>query len=237
MNNFLKKWDITCERYVGFIDIMGFKDMMLKIPHDDIYNMMIKIHEVRNFNEKIVWSKNSSGLVTTSNYSDSIMVYSKDGSINSFESFSTTISSLIQDLFSEDIPFKGAIAYGKMTLDFNKSIFFGQPLIDSYLLQDELLFYGIIIHATAEKEMLKFDDKIESLFISNYLCPLKNGSCYHYTIYPINADAVVQGKDQEEYEELLSYVNKFKYRTSGYLRRYIDNTKNYLEHINKKTKI
>jgi hypothetical protein len=33
-----------------------------------------------------------------------------------------------------------------MTLDYEKSIFFGQPLVDAFLLQDELKFYGIVVH-------------------------------------------------------------------------------------------
>ena len=71
-----------------------------------------------------------------------------------------------------------------MTLDTKNSIFFGQPLIDSYLLQDELCFYGIIGHASAEEAIMS-QENIPP-FISNYTCPLKNANCVHLTIMPLH---------------------------------------------------
>lgn len=57
-----------------------------------------------------------------------------------------------KDLFISKIPFRGSIAYGEMTVDLENSIFFGQPLIDAYLLGEQLQSYGIACHASAEKK-------------------------------------------------------------------------------------
>ena len=225
-------WSPTCERYVGFIDIMGFKDMVLKLSHEEIYEMMKKIDDTKNRNENISWNKITDKLVKTTNYSDSIMIYSRDNSYNSLHAFICTISAMLDDLFIENIPFKGAIAFGKMTLDTDRSIFFGQPLIDSFLLQEELNFYGVIVHASAEKEMLQFEDKLGSLFLTKYLCPLKNGASYHLTVHPMTSDKALQAvEDREDYESLLIAVHKLRQRTSGYLRRYIDNTEAYIKYV------
>ncbi|MBK8109930.1 MAG: hypothetical protein IPK46_06125 [Saprospiraceae bacterium] len=138
-------WEITCDRYVGYIDIMGFKNLVLTRPHSEIYEIMKKIDECKLNNENIKWDNIDSKLVTTTNYSDSIMIYSKDNSFLSLKAFTCTISGIMDDLFMECIPFKGAISFGTMTLDIERSIFFGQPLIDSYLLQEELYFYGVVV--------------------------------------------------------------------------------------------
>ncbi len=230
-----KNWEVTCKRYVGFIDIMGFKDMVLKNTHQEIYKMMLKIVESTKLFEDVEWAgrKNKNEkLVTTTNYSDSIMIYSKDDSYDSLHDFICTIACITEDLFTQNIPFKGAIAFGTMTLDTEKSIFFGQPLIDSYLLQEELMFYGIIVHATAEKEISGQKNIIDSLFLSKYLCPLKNGSSYHLTIYPMSADNTFQEeKDNLDFLKLLNSIDGLRGRTSGYLRKYIDNTESYMNFV------
>jgi hypothetical protein len=165
------------------------------------------------------------------------MIYSKNNSFDSLKSFTATISGIMEDLFESEIPFKGAIAYGKMTLDSARSIFFGKPLIDSYLLQDELHFYGVVVHSSAEKEMSRFGNKIKTLFITNYNCPLKFGSSYHWTIHPINADPFGDGvEENNDFKKMLNSVKKLRGKTSGHLRMYIDNTETYLSHV-RNTKI
>ena len=40
-------WEITTDRYVAFIDIMGFKDMVARSTHDEIYQMMKEIDKAK----------------------------------------------------------------------------------------------------------------------------------------------------------------------------------------------
>ena len=223
----INKWEITTNRFVGFIDIMGFKDMVARSSHDEIYEMMKKINDFQKFSTSIKWNINEENpqLVKTTTYSDSIMVYSLDGSFESLKSFTCTISALIHDLFAEGIPFKGSIAYGMMTIDMERSIFFGQPLIDSYLLQEEMKFYGIIVHGTAQRVI---EDSNKTSFHISYLCPLKNGSSVHLTIAPMFW--VVKGYDEQN-EKLADSLRKMRYNTSGSIRKYIDLTEEYLETI------
>jgi hypothetical protein len=57
--------------------------------------------------------------------------------------------------------------------------FFGQPLIDAYLLQDQLFYYGVIVDNNAELLLKRFIEKKPSDFIHNHfirlLTPLKTG--------------------------------------------------------------
>jgi hypothetical protein len=209
---------------------MGFKDLVARNSHDRIYELMKKVSEaIQSTKAHFSMVRNKDGkeevLVTMTMYSDSIMVYSKDASYDSLSCFVGTIASLTDDLFLEKIPHKGAVAYGKMTLDFNNSIFFGQPLIDAYLLQEELNFYGIVAHASIEyKSGFKTD-----LSVYNYLCPFKNGAAHHYTIAPITFFSPLFS--DKEYNILVKSISNLGMKTSGSLRKYIGNTTLYVDFL------
>jgi len=217
------EWKPSMQRLVGFIDIMGFKDIVARQNHIDIYRMMEKIYESQKRNVKAEWVKKRD-LVKVTMYSDSIMIYSKDATKDSILSFICTISGIIFDLFMEQIPHKGAVAFGQMTIDQKKSIFFGQPLIDAFLLQEELGFYGVVIHGSAQKII----DTVDNVaFIHEYSCPFKKGKSKHHVIYPIFI-----GDEYSEIEkDMMDSIRKMRYETSGFIRKYIDNTEEYLNEI------
>ena len=220
------EWPTTTNRFVAFIDIMGFKDMVARTPHDKIYEMMKNIEFTQKAVTNYEWTDNKLNLVKTTAYSDSIMVYSKDDSSDATYSFLCSVCSLSMDLLKDSIPHKGAIAFGKMTSDWKRSIFFGQPLIDAYLLQEELYFYGILIHGSAE-EKIEFH-KIKDIFLKNYLCPLKNGSSNHLVFDPPAVHLNIPA-DESYRESVYNGIKKLRYVTSGHLRKYIDNTEKYLK--------
>lgn len=221
-------WFVTTKRYVVVIDIMGFKDFVLRNTHDHVYNMMKNLNAKKKASENIKWHEIDSKLVKTTNYSDSIMIYSKDGSLDSLTALVNTTASFTYGLFLEGIPHKGALAYGTMTLDISNSIYFGQPLIDAFLLQEELIFYGIVIHATAEIEIRNTKPVLG--FLSSYLCPFKNGAAKHLTIRPMFS--IILNPESKTQKDLLDEaIKKLRYQTSGSLRKYIDVTENYLNTI------
>lgn len=176
------KWKITTDRFVCFLDIMGFKNLVAMSSHNEIYTMMKKIETSKKRYANLVWSGTNPGSVRTTTYSDSIMLYSKDETLESLKSVVYTAAALSYDLFIEGIPHKGSLAFGKMTLDTKRSIFFGTPLINAFLLQEELHYYGIVIHGSAEEKILPLMDKIA--YIKEYSCPLKKGTTNHLTIQP-----------------------------------------------------
>jgi len=224
-------WISTTNRFVGFIDIMGFKDLVARTPHQDIYQMMQKLTKSLKFNESIEWAKVKTKLVRSTTYSDSIIIYSKDNSYESLYSLICSISSLTYDMFIEGIPHKGAIAFGEMTLDNSNSIYFGQPLIDAYLLQEELNFYGFVVHSTAQIHIDKFMGEKGIPFTHTYLCPFKSGASKHLTIYPIYAGEV-KDDEEEDQNKLINAIANLRYKTSGHLRKYIDSTEAYITYIN-----
>lgn len=225
------EWLVTTNRYVGFIDIMGFKDIVTRTSHAEIYEMMKKIDSNRKHAESIQWDGLPPNLVKTTTYSDSIIIYSKDDTYESLDSLVSSISALTYNLFLEGIPHKGALSFGMVTLDTENSIFFGQPLIDAFLLQEEINSYGILLHATVEKEIINKKYKMPP-FIRDYLCKFKNGTAKHLTVYPMNTRLVDETNKQNSIK-LFDSITRLRLNTSGYLRKYIDNTEEYLETIKK----
>jgi hypothetical protein len=71
-------WDITANRYVAYCDIIGFKDIVSRSPHDEIYELMKNINAQLRLTSTIEWFEKSTELIKTTTYSDSIIIYSKD---------------------------------------------------------------------------------------------------------------------------------------------------------------
>lgn len=224
-------WEITSKRYVTYIDIMGFKDMVARLPHNEIYELMKRIDSIKKHVASVEWIKDHAGLVKTTTYSDSIILYSKDDSFESFDFLVSTTAGLINHLFIEGVPFKGAVAFGLMTLDTKMSIFFGKPLIDAYLLQEEIHFYGVLFHSSVEYELQARNANWPS-FTSVYPCNLKTGSAKHMTIYPMHARSKNDEKYKDKYLALMKAIRELRLNTSGHLRKYIDNTEQYITYIN-----
>lgn len=224
------KWKITTERYVGFIDIMGFKDMVARNSNESIYSMMQKVVEAAETSAFVFGTDDDEDEfidnVRITTYSDSIMVYSRNSTKKCMNNFNSVMGAISDELFHSEIPFKGAVAFGTMTLDFKESIFFGQPLIDAYLLQDELAYYGIVVHSTAEsKRGYKKDESI-----IEYPCPFKKGKSIHLTIFP-NSLLIDFMEGVDNYAKLRKKVVNLRLKTSGAIRKYIDYTLEYLDFV------
>lgn len=244
MINKIESWSITCDRLIAYIDIMGFKDMVARENHSKIYELMQTIHSSIENNLKINWIKkiiDNDKYIYITMYSDSIIIYSKDSTYESCYSFTCAVSSLISDLFITGIPHKGAVAFGQITLDIEKSIFFGQPLIDSFLLQESINYYGVVLHSSAEQFYYQFVPSDHTVpFVISALSYFKGGNSIHKTIYPMYTEVYLPPEHEhylasiKKQKQLCEAINNFNFRTSGPLRIYIDNTKSYLKQINKK---
>ena len=219
-------WKITTQRYVAFFDIMGFKDMVARSKHEEIYEMMKQVNELKNISQNTKWGGSEELLVQSTFFSDSIILYSKDDTNESANAIVSTISSITNDLLTYAIPHKGALAFGRMTMDQVNSIYFGQPLIDAYLLQEELSLYCVVVHASAENEFYIKSHPYNRVMYE-YQCPFKGGSSTHLTIPPIYTFAL-ETFQLIDMEQMIHGVKKLRLKTSGHLRKYIDNTEVYL---------
>lgn len=231
----VKTDEITVIRFVCYIDIMGFKDMVSRKTSKEIYDNMKKLRN--SMSKKASLLKSSRDTFNFINFSDSIVIFSKNDNDSTFYYFAHYISAVLTDLFVSKIPFRGSIAYGKMTVDIENSIYFGQPLIDAYLLGEQLQYYGVVFHASAEKKITElYRDSNERVnVIQKYNCKFKEGEASHLTIFPLLLIKELNGKKfdkrDEYYKNYLANLNNLKFETSGHLRKYIENTESYLKYI------
>ena len=225
---------MTTEQFVVFLDILGFKERVFRNNHEAIEK------DLRELNEEIIQLVNSSmdnameetrvavvndeeggqeqrsirqetgTPIQLAQFSDSIVLFSNDVSTTSLNRIASVASKIMNASLSKGFPLKGALAQGTMTNDPQKQLFFGRALIDAYLLEEELHYYGIAIHHSAEGMVVSNGDK--NIFKDNNIF-LKSGRIRHYEVcwYQKN-DAIEE------------YLNCIRTTVSGQPRKYIDNT-------------
>jgi hypothetical protein len=220
----IEPWKIDNIRFIGFMDIMGFKDLVTRKSHDEvkyILNTMVSLNKSLEsvFGKqkvKVEDQSKSESRIRSVTFSDSIMFISQDDSLEDFIQISFALSIFQEASLQRGAPTKGAMSLGMLTADFENSIFFGQPLIDAYLLQDQLKYYGIIADNKIEeyiinknRQLKQNEPKVDRAFIK-LKTPFKSGSITHYNLH---LDSV----SQEQFEDLYKNV-------SGEPRKYVDNT-------------
>jgi len=223
-------WKITDKRYVAFFDIMGFKELVERNSHNFIVeklrdlrktiSILENLHAFKTFlkDVEVIESKSIS-------FSDSIMIFSKDDTLESLNKIIIDSSVFLYLAIEIGIPIKGALSYGEITLDFENTLFFGRPIIDAYLLHDELYLYSAIMDNRIEEKMEEFvihDDVAE--LISTIKVPLKKGRVEHRVITPPSPNL----------EKHLKDIQKLYSNVSGSPRLYIDNTLDIITNIIKR---
>jgi hypothetical protein len=225
-----REWSHTTERFVAFIDIMGFRDRVYRNSHDSVLTLMKKlqptIESIKSMGERQL----AEGHKFSSNtkldrsirpvlFSDSILLVSEDDSEGSFFEIIAAARWIMRGALLNSVPVKGAIAHGIQTADFNQSLHFGRPLIDAYELQDELFLYAIALHHSIEEHITNkklLDRYFEQNLVIKYKTPLKNNFVTHLLLgYSTNLIT----------DNNLEVVVSDLYRTvSGSTRKYVDNT-------------
>ncbi|WP_047544855.1 hypothetical protein [Psychroserpens sp. Hel_I_66] len=218
-------WKKTDNRFVAFFDILGFKDMVQTKTHSQILKTLEQLKTYVEKLEGIEWgeeqekksklkiAKNQTRSVT---FSDSFMFFSKKDTIEDFSKIIVDSWFFLKKAAKLKIAVKASISFGEITVDFDKNLFFGQPIIDAYLLHEDLNMLGVILDHKAENQMKTYD---KNVMLNNSLkfrkVNLKYGSVTH-TILGSNSVKIL-----EEFIELFKEMYTI---TSGKPRIYIDNT-------------
>ena len=218
-----KEWKHTTERFIAFLDIMGFKDMVARQDHEVIRKNLIDLTHLRKFMEglmgmsfvseenAIAEADNTYSSVRSLSFSDTVLFISSGNSNNDFNDVVHCSNVFLSAAIKSGIPAKGAISFGLLTADFDNQIFLGQPLIDAYLLQEELKYYGVIFHHSVDQTLLENSDHQVNLEDVKWLpTPMKTGIINHYNVVP-------SGFDEFDLSKLYKSV-------SGAPRIYVDNS-------------
>lgn len=213
----IQKEDVTAHRYVIFLDIMGFKDRVARNEHKDVFE------QLSSLNRDITNIIGSTTDVQIAQFSDSIVLFSKGIESQSLETISKIACGIMLKAIENKIPLKGAIAKGEITCDTSKQLFFGQALIDAYLLEENIQYYGILAHHTVEEDICNLFIKEQSSEIkklySDIKAPLKSGKINHYEL-----SWYLHDPQNQTIENIKEYLNRLRYSVSDSPRKYIDNT-------------
>ncbi len=227
----MKKWKNTTERYVCFIDIMGFKDRVNRLGHikvvkevEEFFNFIdsiLKMYRDDVSNEESIKRVFGPTEIRYITFSDSIIITTGSNNKRDLTLLILICKFVFTKSFEMKLPIKGAISKGLFTANFDRNIFMGQPLIDAFNLQEELFYYGVIANREVERDIDKYKDeeKYDSLIFS-LPTPMKG-----YKSQARNVSLLSSDFSKSSIEELYYYVD-------GKPRLYVDNTIEVFEQMN-----
>lgn len=229
------EWKKKATRFILFVDILGFKDLVMRENHAQIIKKLTELthaleylegEEGTNFLSKYV---NNLEIDQTKSvtFSDSIIVFSKGCTATDAAKIIANASALLGYAMMHKIPVKGAISYGQITIDFEKSLFFGRPLIDAYLLHEELNMLSIIIDHNAEKRFNRLKSNIYNYSqLVQYEVSMKYSRVTHTILAPTTNTV----------QKRIENLKRLYFQTSGKPRIYIDTTLKFYESLLKTKK-
>lgn len=240
--DFIKKiWTPTDNRFVAFIDILGFKDMIMRSNHKEIYDKLDSISKTSRNVQGPPGSDTDSSFIHVVNFSDSIVVFSKSNSINDFMFFITSITIIVREIVENGMLLKCGLAYGLTSVNKENRIFFGQSIIDAYMVEEDINYIGIVSHSTIDRFFHENREdileqygkgKLLGLLYRQMKTPLKSGKIMHTNLMWFEQLL----DDDITPEEWIKHLESLYTTVSGSPRRYIDNTIEVIktEVINKK---
>jgi hypothetical protein len=214
-------WQATADRFVAYFDMLGFKDFSYRHSHDKVLERMEQMrHCVLQINGKRDPNNEEPNRLKATVFSDSVLVVSEDISQESADEIIIAAEWLMYYFIGHEILAKGAIAAGYFTANFDDSTFCGRPLIDAYLLQEELVACATVLHHTAERAIdSACGSDAEVVKPRRIPIALRDGLVNHCVVVWRVAQTPAQARQQAE--KLYNVV-------SGKSRRYVDNTLAYL---------
>jgi hypothetical protein len=219
------------EKYVLYADIMGFKEKVMRTKHEDLKKELKGLREelddwLSPFLENVKTFK-------VSFFSDSILIV-EESSPRGFQRISIAAAALMAASLKCKFPLKGAIAKGEFTYEEEEQLFFGQAIIDAFLLEEEVHYYGILAHHTMEEDIKKhakewvgcngeINGRIPYVLSP---VPLKSGktSHYHLAYNLISTKREIGVNIETTNKTIISWLEKISGTVSGAPRIYVDNT-------------
>jgi hypothetical protein len=215
------KWSEDVPRLILYADFMGFKNRVFSTSHDELKKLL------KDFNES--WHRRMQPLQLSGNlkfvqFSDSILVVANGTGFNMFNLITKAAVCLMQEALKIHFGIKGVIAQGVFSFNENLGLYLGRPLVDAYLLHEEIKYYGIVVHHSAENTVKNNMDKNNPY--SNNDIYIEKGKVAHYHLCWNLLDATLAPKDITT--TCNYWLDAIEETVSGTPRQYIDRTRDVL---------
>lgn len=219
-------WEDDADRLIIYADIMGFSHRVTNETH---YNLKQKLKKFKK-----TWDANSTPLrkgdyLRSVQFSDSILIVVNGTNEKMFNLITKAAVRLMQSAISLGFPIKGVLAQGKFTYDKDNELYFGAPLVAAYNLHDDIHYYGIVVHHSAEKTVKLYADATRPY--SKTCINLKKGKTSHYHLsWHLLDEKLNIGNIANRVNK---WLDKIEESVSGSPRIYVDNTRDILANDNK----
>jgi len=220
-------WEKTCNRYIAYIDLFGFKDIIQNDTHNEILKKLEMLKKATENVDNELYENQKQLLKIESNqtksvvFSDSIILFSRESTIEDFFKIISDSYSIRKMAIKNNIAIRVAISYGKITCDFEKSLFLGQPINDAFLLLEDLFYLSIILDYNAEKKVNTYKNKkILRDSLQFRKADMEGGSVVH---------TIISSAKKEIIDEDISILKKFYNVSSAAQKLFIDNTLDYYD--------
>ena len=224
--NRIPKWEDAAERLVLYADIMGFKSRVMDNNHETLRN---DISRFRGAWEAKIAPFMIADYLRYVQFSDSILIVVNGVDEKMFNLITKAAFCLMHTAISNRFPIKGVITQGTFTYDKKRELYFGRPLVDAALLHDEIKYYGIVVHNSAEAT-IKAKLNEENRYCKTEI-PLEKGRTSHYHLA---WNLVNQKYKSEDITDICNlWLDVIEEQVSGRPRMYIDNTRKVFENDQK----
>ena len=228
-------WIVTNNRFIGFFDIMGFSNLVYTNTHKTVLKKLEKLSSyVKGLDNSEFGQEGDITILKTAIFSDSLIFITDNDSVDAGIHLLLICAKVYELCCKLGIPIKGSFSHGEFTADFEKSLFFGKPLIEAYQLEEELHLYSAVLHHSFEKKLI--NEEYSNAELSNnirlikYKTPLKGGKSWHYHLNWIFYSELIKDKKLNR-KPIDLWIQNFYKTVSGKTRQYVDNTEEFTNRL------
>lgn len=207
------------QKFVAYLDILGFKELINSAPLSEVRKKLDYL--ISLLNQSAVSYNDSLDIIR---FSDSIILISKTDSLADFDTLILCIMHIQTHAIQSEIPIKGSISFGEIIYEKEISLLLGKPVINAYLLQEEIKFIGVVIDSKAHEQLDRFlltkNCKSKEYIIKGSI-PTKSGKVLYNHLNYVSALLKLPNYTKIRVQ---TDIYQLYYKADLGARQYIDNT-------------
>ncbi len=211
------KWQDGKERLLLYADFMGFKSLVETKHHLDLKGKLTRFRQELNDRIEVFCPGDNLRFVQ---FSDSLLFVVDGVDERMFKLITQATICLMHVSMMFEFPLKGVIAQGEFSYDKEDELYLGKPLVDAYLLQEQVKYYGVVVHNSAEKTVKDYKSRLYPYVNTEVNIDKARVRHYHLCWNFLNKDL----REDDLTDTCEVWLDTIAERVSGYPRIYIDNT-------------